>query len=246
MQLFPAIDLRQGRCVRLTQGRYQDETRYSDDPLAVARGFAEQGAEWLHLVDLDGARDPQARQLPLIRALVLDSGLKVQTGGGIRTEEQVVELLELGCQRVIVGSLAVKVPETVSTWLRRFGGERIVLALDVQIDAGGTARVAASGWQETSSASLDAVIAYFLPAGLMTVLCTDIGRDGLLCGPNLELYQGLRTRYPDLGVLASGGVASLDDLRTLRETGVTGVITGKALYEGRFSVGEAAACLRGA
>lgn len=246
MIVYPAIDLRHGRCVRLTQGSYDAETRYSDEPLAVARGFAAQGADWLHVVDLDGAKDPRARQLSLVKSLARDSGLRVQTGGGVRSAEQVAELLDAGCERVIVGSLAVKQPDEVKRWLARFGGERIVLALDVNLDPQGRALIAVAGWQEASSVTLEAVVREFLPAGLRHALCTDIGRDGLLQGPNLALYRELVRKFPELAVIASGGVASLEDVRALRELGLAGMITGKALYENRFTVAEALSCSRAA
>lgn len=239
MIVFPAIDLRQGRCVRLSQGRYEAETRYSEAPLAVAQGFAQEGAEWLHIVDLDGAKDPAARQVELVADLVRDSGLKVQTGGGIRTRAQVAELLAAGAERVIVGSLAVKQPAEVAAWLEAFGPERIVLALDVNLDAQGEAWVAVAGWQEAGGMRLNELIALFRPLGLKHVLCTDIARDGLLQGPNLGLYERLRSDYPELALIASGGVASLADLRAAQALGAAGAITGKALYEGRFRLSEA-------
>ncbi|MBI2380869.1 MAG: 1-(5-phosphoribosyl)-5-[(5-phosphoribosylamino)methylideneamino]imidazole-4-carboxamide isomerase [Gammaproteobacteria bacterium] len=243
--VFPAIDLRQGRCVRLTQGRFDAETRYSDMPLAVVAGFAEQGAQWLHLVDLDGAKDPAARQTGLVRELVRASGLKVQCGGGLRRREQVAELLELGCERVVLGSIALAEPETVAQWFVEFGPECLVLALDVHIAADGCARVARSGWQEDSGLALDEVLETFLPAGLRHVLCTDIARDGMLAGPNAALYAGLLARFPGLRLIASGGVGCLDDIRVLAGSGLAGVVTGKALYENRFTLKEALACSRG-
>jgi len=242
MIIYPAIDLRGGRCVRLNEGRFDDETVYGSDPLAVARDFAAAGAAWLHVVDLDGAKDPTKRQTALVQALARESRLNVQTGGGIRDVGQVETLFAAGASRVIVGSLAVREPARVREWLARFGPDRIVLALDVRLDGAGTPLVALAGWQASSGKTLDAVLANFIPAGLIHVLCTDISRDGLLQGPNFALYAGLGERFPALQVQASGGVASLDDLRRLRAQGSAGAITGRALYEKKFTLPEALAC----
>jgi len=242
MIIYPAIDLRGGRVVRLTEGQFDQETIYGDNPLSVARGFAAAGAVWLHLVDLDGAKDPARRQTALVEALARESGLLVQTGGGIRDESQVEALLKAGAQRVIVGSLAVKNPGLVRSWLKLFGAGRIVLAPDVRIGADGTSRVAAAGWQESTGVTLDDFLAEFISAGLVHVLCTDISRDGRLTGPNAALYTGMVQRFPALQIQASGGVGSLDDLRGLRGTGAAGAIVGRALYENRFTLPEALAC----
>lgn len=242
MIIYPAIDLRGGRVVRLTEGKFDQEKSYGDDPLAVARGFKAAGATWLHVVDLDGAKDPAKRQTALVEKLARDSGLRVQTGGGIRDEAQVATLLQAGVQRVIIGSLAVRSPDLVRGWLTRFGPERIILSPDVRLDAAGIPRIAAAGWQETTGVALDDLLNGYLPAGLVHILCTDISRDGRLTGPNSALYAQLVKRFPDLQIQASGGVSSLDDLRTLQTTGVAGAIVGRALYENKFTLREALAC----
>jgi len=242
MIIYPAIDLRGGRVVRLTEGKFDQEKTYGDDPLAVARGFAAAGAAWLHVVDLDGAKDPAKRQTALVEKLARDSGLRVQTGGGIRDEAQVAALLAAGAQRVIVGSLAVKQPELVRGWLKKFGADRIILSPDVRLDAAGTPRIAAAGWQESTGVALDDFLRDYLAAGLVHVLCTDISRDGKLVGPNTALYAQLAKIFPALQIQASGGVASLDDLRALRGTGAAGAIVGRALYENKFTLKEALAC----
>lgn len=241
MIIYPAIDLRGGHVVRLTEGRFDQETSYGDDPLAVARDFASAGAAWLHVVDLDGARDPARRQSPLVEKLARESGLRVQTGGGIRDERQVEALLRAGVERVIVGSLAVREPDLVRGWIGRFGADAIVLSPDVRVGPDGLARVAAAGWQETTGVALDTLLEGYLTAGLKHILCTDIGRDGRLSGPNTSLYAGLVTRFPSLAIQASGGVASLDDLAALRSTGAAGAIVGRALYERRFTLKQALA-----
>lgn len=242
MIIYPAIDLRGGRVVRLTEGKFDQEKSYGDDPLAVARGFRAAGATWLHVVDLDGAKDPAQRQTPLVEKLARESGLRVQTGGGIRDEAQVAALLGAGVERVIVGSLAVRQPDLVRGWLQSFGPERIILSPDVRLDAAGVPRIAAAGWQETTGVALDDFLAGYLPAGLKHILCTDISRDGRLTGPNTALYAALVKKFPSLQIQASGGVSSLDDLRGLRPTGCAGVIVGRALYEHKFTLQQALAC----
>ena len=242
MIIYPAIDLRGGRVVRLTEGKFDQEKSYGDDPVAVARGFAADGATWLHVVDLDGAKDPTKRQTALVEKIARGSGLRMQTGGGIRDETQIAALLAAGAQRVIVGSLAVRQPDLVLSWLMSFGPERIILAPDVRLDASGVPRIAAAGWQETTGVALDDFLTGYLAVGLKHILCTDISRDGRLTGPNNALYAGLVKRFPSLQIQASGGVSSLADLQAARATGAAGVIVGRALYEKKFTLQEALAC----
>ncbi|HWA24957.1 MAG TPA: 1-(5-phosphoribosyl)-5-[(5-phosphoribosylamino)methylideneamino]imidazole-4-carboxamide isomerase [Lacunisphaera sp.] len=242
MIIYPAIDLRGGRVVRLTEGKFDQEKSYGDDPLAVAQGFRAAGATWLHVVDLDGAKDPAKRQAPLVEKLARESGLRVQSGGGIRDEAQVAALLGAGVQRVIVGSLAVRSPDLVRGWLKQFGPERIILSPDVRLDHAGVPRIAAAGWQESTGVALDDFLAGYLSSGLVHILCTDISRDGKLTGPNAALYGSLVKKFPSLQVQASGGVSSLEDLRGLQATGAAGAIVGRALYENKFTLKEALAC----
>ncbi|HEY8995000.1 MAG TPA: 1-(5-phosphoribosyl)-5-[(5-phosphoribosylamino)methylideneamino]imidazole-4-carboxamide isomerase [Lacunisphaera sp.] len=242
MIIYPAIDLRGGRVVRLTEGKFDQEKSYGDDPLAVARGFKAAGATWLHVVDLDGAKDPAKRQTPLVEKLARESGLRVQTGGGIRDDAQVATLLAAGVQRVIVGSLAVRQPDLVHGWLKTFGPEKIILSPDVRLDAAGVPRIAAAGWQETTGVALDDFLTGYLSVGLVHILCTDISRDGKLTGPNSALYAQLVKKFPSLQIQASGGVSSLDDLRVLKTTGSAGAIVGRALYEKKFTLQQALAC----
>jgi phosphoribosylformimino-5-aminoimidazole carboxamide ribotide isomerase len=239
MIIYPAIDLRGGRVVRLTEGKFDQEKTYGTDPLAVARDFKAAGATWLHVVDLDGTKDPAQRQTPLVQQLARESGLLVQTGGGIRDEAQVEALLASGAQRVIVGSLAVREPARVKGWLARFGARHIILSPDVRIDPTGTPRIAAAGWQETTGVALDDFLNDYLAVGLQHILCTDISRDGKLTGPNTALYAQLVQKFPSLQIQASGGVSSLDDLRVLKATGAAGAIVGRALYEKKFTLKEA-------
>jgi len=242
MIVYPAIDLRQGKCVRLQQGRFEQATVYGDDPLAIARAYATEGAAWLHVVDLDGAKDGNAAQTDLVLRIAAESGLKVQTGGGIRSEAQITAYLKGGVGRVVIGSLAITNPGLVAIWLEQFGRDRIVLALDVKSAEGGSWHVATHGWQKDSGKTLSAVIEEYGAANLRHLLCTDVARDGLLGGANVALYGEMRAAYPNVAVQASGGVASLDDLRALKATGVAGVVVGKALYERKFTLAEALAC----
>ena len=240
--IIPALDLIDGSVVRLHQGDYGQQRDYGSDPLPRLQDYQRQGAELLHLVDLTGAKDPAARQIPLLKKLLAGVSVPVQVGGGIRTEQDVEALLSAGATRVVVGSTAVKDPETVQGWFNRFGADALVLALDVRIDENGTKNVAISGWQENSNATLEQVVEQYLPFGLKHVLCTDISRDGTLAGSNVELYREVTARFPQVAFQASGGIGNLDDIAQLRDSGVTGVIVGRALLEGKFSVTEAISC----
>jgi phosphoribosylformimino-5-aminoimidazole carboxamide ribotide isomerase len=239
MIIYPAIDLRRGHCVRLSQGRFDAETVYGDDPVAVAKGYATQGAKWMHVVDLDGALDASKRQFDLVTPIIQESGLRVQCGGGIRAKSDVAGLLAAGAERVVIGSLCVKEPETVRAWIEEFGAEKIVVALDVRVDDNGVARVSIAGWQQDSKSELDDMLLEVLPTGEGHLLCTDIARDGMLKGPNVALYSRLRQKFPALQIQASGGVSSLEDLAWLRGIGVAGAIVGRALYERKFTLKEA-------
>ena len=240
--VYPAIDVRDGRVVRLAQGDYAREPRYEGAPLQVAQRYAAQGAEWLHLVDLDAARAGGYTLAPLLGEIARTTALKVQTGGGVRQRDDVARILDAGAQRVVVGSLAVREPDTVLSWLAEFGSERITVALDTRLDAGGAWRLPVHGWTETASETLDALATRYADAGLRHLLCTDIARDGMLSGPNLDLYTYLRATVPTLAVQASGGVSAVADIVGAREAGCAGIVLGRALLEGRFALPEALAC----
>ncbi|MDM7860262.1 1-(5-phosphoribosyl)-5-[(5-phosphoribosylamino)methylideneamino]imidazole-4-carboxamide isomerase [Alteromonas sp. ASW11-36] len=240
--IIPAIDLIDGKVVRLFQGDYAQQTDYAFDPVDVVNDYADQGAQWLHIVDLTGAKDTSKRQLQLIKKMVDTQRMQFQAGGGIRSEDDVKQLLDIGVKRVVIGSLAVKQPELIKQWLRTYGGEQIVLALDVNIDEDGNKLIATHGWQENSGVALDSLLADLLDAGAKHVLCTDISRDGTLQGANHQLYQEMAERFPQVAWQASGGIGSLQDIKVLKPTGVSGVILGRALLEGKFNVQEAIAC----
>ncbi|RST29496.1 1-(5-phosphoribosyl)-5-[(5-phosphoribosylamino)methylideneamino] imidazole-4-carboxamide isomerase [Sphingomonas ginkgonis] len=233
MILYPAMDLMGGSAVRLRQGRFDDRTTYSAEPIAALRGFAEADATWAHIVDLDGARAGEPRQHDLIADLARAAPLKLQVAGGFRTRDQLARMVDAGVGRVVIGSLAVKQPDTVAAWIDEFGPERITLSLDVRM-AGGNPMVAVSGWTEDTGLSLWDVAARFPTA--VHLLLTDIGLDGMLQGPNFALYEEVARRLPQLKVQASGGVTSLNDLRRLR---TDGAIVGKALWEGQLDLAEA-------
>ncbi len=238
MRVIPAIDLRGGRCVRLLQGDFDRETEYSNDPLSVARRFGDFAVTDLHVVDLDGARTGNPANTGVIRQIAGDSVLDIQLGGGIREHAALEHWYEAGVRRCVLGSLAVSHPERVLDWLRHFGGDRIVLALDVILRDDGTPMLATDGWTRTSEADLWTCIERYLDGGLRHVLCTDIDRDGAMRGPNIDLYRAILDRYPDLLLQASGGVRDAADLRALAAAGIPAAITGRAVLEGRISAAE--------
>lgn len=240
--IIPAIDLIDGCVVRLHQGDYGARRDYGEDPLARLQRYQASGAQLFHIVDLTGAKDPKARQIPLLRELLGNLSIPVQTGGGIRSADDVRSLLDAGAARVVVGSAAVKRTDEVAGWMKTFGADKLVLALDVRINKAGNAEVAVSGWQENSGVLMDDLIRAFEPAGLRYVLTTDISKDGTLAGPNTALYAKLAQTFPNIDFQASGGIGSLDDIRAVSHTGAAGVIVGRALLEGKFTLEEAIEC----
>ncbi len=240
--IYPAIDLMDGGCVRLFKGDFNQRTNYSADPVQMAKDFAKAGAKWLHVVDLDGAKNEYAGQSELIINIAQKSGLNVQTGGGIRELSQIQRLLAGGIERVVIGSLAVSNPTMVRRWLSELGPKRIVLALDVTIDAQGVPSPTLRGWTQTSDKTLWDVLDGYLSAGLRHILVTDIAKDGVLGGANVGLYQEIMRKYPKLDLITSGGVGSLDDVRALKRLKPAGIIIGKALYENKFTLAQAIQC----
>lgn len=240
--IYPAIDVRGGRVVRLHQGDYAQETAYGDDPFALAMRYADAGAAWLHLVDLDAAREGGYTLAPLLERIARDGRLQVQTGGGVRSEADVRALRDSGATRVVVGSLAVSQPQTVAGWLRVFGNDALTLGFDVRRDETGAWRPATHGWTRTAEFTLAALLDEYADAGLRHVLCTDIARDGTLAGPEFELYAWLKDNAPQLQVQVSGGASAIGDVHRAREAGCAGIVLGKALLEGRIDLAEALAC----
>ncbi len=240
MLLIPAIDLRGGRCVRLLQGRFDAEKVYSDDPVEILRRYLALGARRVHVVDLDGARDGSQGNRAAIARLAAESGAALQVGGGVRSRAVADELLALGVERVVVGSVAVTQPVEVASWLQQLGPDTVVLAFDVRIDDGGTPRLATHGWENQTEASLWDAVERYSRHGLRHVLCTDVARDGALSGPNVGLYAEAVRRFPSIDWQASGGVSVAADLHELARTAVAAVISGRALLEGRLTQQELA------
>ncbi|MFQ5595912.1 MAG: 1-(5-phosphoribosyl)-5-[(5-phosphoribosylamino)methylideneamino]imidazole-4-carboxamide isomerase, partial [Anaerolineae bacterium] len=236
MIIFPAIDLRQGRCVRLYQGDPERETVFGDDPLAIAREWAEQGAEWLHLVNLDGAFGQASDNLAVVEEIVNAVDAQVQFGGGLRGIEDMERMLQMGVTRVIIGTMAITAPETVAQTVKRFGAERVVVGIDAR---GG--RVATHGWKEMSDVDVMVLAERILALGVERVVYTDIARDGTMRGPDVAGTRRLAAET-GLKVIASGGVASINDVKALKaqeKVGVEGIIIGQALYTGAIDLGEA-------
>ena len=244
MRLIPAIDLRGGRVVRLLQGRFDAETVYADDPLTTLETYAGLGARLVHVVDLDGARAGSQVNSAAIAGLAASGRAALQVGGGVRQRDTVKRLLDAGVARVVVGSAAVSERAEVTSWLREFGPDSIVLAFDVRLDDGGVPRLATHGWERQTALSLWDAVGSFEPHGLRHVLCTDVARDGALSGPNQALYEDALRRFPAVRWQASGGIRDASDLRALASTGVAGAVSGRALLEGRIQAEELAPFLQ--
>jgi len=238
MRLIPSIDLRGGRCVRLHQGDFATQWTYAVEPASLAERYYALGARWLHVVDLDGAKDGKTGNAPSIAALARHPGLCLQVGGGVRDPSVIESLLAAGVARVVVGTAAVQRPAEVAQWLRDFGPDRVCLAFDVRLAAAGDPQVRTNGWTRNSAVSLSEAIDAF-PRGLIKhVLCTDIDRDGTLCGPNVRLYRACLAQFPAFSWQASGGIRDSHDLMTLKGAGLSAAVSGTALLEERISPGE--------
>lgn len=246
MELIPAIDLRGGHVVRLYQGDFGSETRYDQSPAGLYAAYARAGARRLHVVDLDGARDGQAGNRPLIAELATLGALEIQCGGGLRSALEVRALLATGVRRAVIGSTAVLEPAEVREWLAEFGPDRLVLAFDVRLDAEGVPHVVTHGWREQSGISLWEVMERYAGSGAQHVLCTDVARDGALAGPNLALYRECMSRLPGIQWQASGGIRDAADLAALDDLGLAAAVSGKALLEGRIRMEELKPFLPGA
>lgn len=244
MRIIPAIDLKDGQCVRLLKGDFDKVTEYSSNPAELGARFSALDVEDLHIVDLDGARTGKQANHAIVSEIALGTGLSVQLGGGLRSRGDVAGWLSNGVSRCVIGSVAIREPGTVMTWIEEFGGDVIVLALDVKLSAGGTPMLTTQGWTEDAESSLWECIDAYGTAGIRHVLCTDVGRDGAMSGPNFELYAEILQRYPALQLQASGGVRDIDDLELLREIGTPAAITGRALLDGAISEAEVAAFRR--
>lgn len=241
-EIYPAIDIREGRVVRLLQGDYAQETSYSNEPFEVAKAYKKSGATWLHLVDLDAAKAGSYTLLDLATRMQSETGLKIQSGGGIRSKADVGFLVNAGIDRVVIGTLAIKDPGLIAECLREFGAERITVALDTRLDENGVWQLPVKGWTEASEKNLFEMLDFYEDKGLRNLLCTDIARDGMLSGLNNDLYGEIANRFQGIAVQASGGVKTLQDIRDAKAAGAGGAILGRALLEGRFTLQEALTC----
>lgn len=231
MRIIPAIDIIDGKCVRLTKGDYRTQKVYNSNPIEVAKMFEDNGLKYLHLVDLDGAREGAIQNLSVLEKICSQTSLCVDFGGGVKSNDDAKNALNAGARQITAGSIAVKNPEQVEKWISDFGADFIILGADVKGN-----RVAINGWKNTTDIRLYDLIKRYQEKGLNKVISTDIATDGMLKGPSLDLYEGLLKNFPTLQLVASGGVSSLDDLNALDELGVDGVIIGKAIYENRIAL----------
>ena len=231
IQLIPAIDIMDGKCVRLSQGDYDKKKVYSENPVEVALQLEAHGISRLHVVDLDGASSHHIVNYRTLQAIATRTSLTIDFGGGVKSDEDLQVAFDNGAQMVTGGSIAVSNPQRFEAWLEHYGPQRIILGADVK-----ERRIAVNGWKEETSQPLMPFLQHYVERGIGQVICTDIGRDGMLQGPAVELYRDILATYPDLLLVASGGVSSMDDIRTLQEAGVPAVIFGKALYEGRITL----------
>ena len=233
MQIIPAIDIIDGKCVRLTQGDYNQKKVYNENPLEVAKEFESAGIERLHLVDLDGAKAKHIVNWKVLEKIATKTSLKIDFGGGLKTDKDAEIAFNSGALQITGGSIAVKDRPTFEGWLEKYGPEKIILGADVKNE-----QIAISGWQETTALNLFDFLTDYVAKGVKYIICTDIAKDGLLQGTSVDLYKKIRSQFPDLQLIASGGVTSIADMEALIEINCYGAIIGKAIYEGKLSVTE--------
>jgi phosphoribosylformimino-5-aminoimidazole carboxamide ribotide isomerase len=233
IQIIPAIDLIDGKCVRLVQGDFEQKTQYHDNPLEVAKIFEDAGIKRLHMVDLDGARQKKIINHKVLELVSRNTSLKIDFGGGLQSDEDLKIAFDCGATQITAGSIAVKNPDMVESWLKKFGGDKIILGADTR-----NGKIAVSGWQEVTEISVSDLIQKYKSKGIQYVLSTDVAKDGLLQGPSFDLYAELQKNFSDLKIIASGGLSSIEEIEKLAEMGVYGVVIGKAYYEGRIKLSE--------
>ena len=233
IELIPAIDIINRQCVRLTKGDYDQKTVYNNSPAEVAKEFEQLGFQRLHVVDLDGAKSKHIVNSAVLSQITTETSLTTDFGGGIKTDEDIEKAFAAGASMVTVGSIAVTQPELFIGWLRKYGAERMILGADVR-----NGKISINGWKEDSEEDLLPFLQKYIEAGVKTVLCTEISKDGTLQGPAIELYKRVMEKYPQLHLIASGGVACMDDIKTLEAAGIPAVVFGKAIYEGRIDLKE--------
>ena len=233
IELIPAIDIIGGQCVRLTKGDYDQKTVYRDSPAEVAREFENIGFKRLHVVDLDGAKSKHIVNEQVLQTITAETHLTVDFGGGIKTDEDIEKAFTAGASMVTIGSIAVTHPDLFMGWLEKYGSDRIILGADVR-----HGKISINGWKEDSSEDLLPFLRKYVDAGVKNVLCTEISKDGTLAGPAIELYRQVMAAYPELHLIASGGVSSIEDIQALDTAGIPAVVFGKAIYEGRIDLNE--------
>ena len=233
MQLIPAIDIINGKCVRLTKGDFEQQTIYHDDPVAVAKTFADAGLQRLHIVDLDGAKAGNTRNIKVLEAIAAATDLVIDFGGGIKNIEDVSSVFNAGASIVTLGSIAVKQPQVIEEWLLEFGAGKILIGADVMDE-----KIKISGWLEDGGITVFEFIGRMLAFGAQNIFCTDISKDGMMMGPSIDLYKKIIDEHPEINLVASGGVNSIADIQQLKEIGCSGAIIGKAIYEGKISLKE--------
>ena len=237
INIIPAIDLIDGKCVRLTKGDYSQKKQYDASPIDMALRYQDIGIHRLHLVDLDGAKSSSPRNLHVLEEIATRTSLDIEWGGGIKSDEALRDAFNAGAHHLIIGSVAVSRPELFARWLEQYGGDRLILGADVN-----DGRVAINGWMDQSEQTIESLIDRFRPNGLREVICTDIAKDGMLQGPSFDLYARLQAAYPELDIIVSGGISAMDDIYHLNEMNLRHVIVGKAIYEGRISLEEIRRC----
>ncbi|KOY86234.1 1-(5-phosphoribosyl)-5-[(5-phosphoribosylamino)methylideneamino] imidazole-4-carboxamide isomerase [bacterium 336/3] len=233
VRFIPAIDIIDGKCVRLTQGDYSQKKIYNENPVEVAKSFENAGLQYLHLVDLDGAKQKKVVNYKVLEQIASQTSLKIDFGGGVQSNEDIQKVFDAGAKQITGGSIAVKNPDLFESWIERYGSEKIILGADVKNE-----KIAVGGWEETSELHIFDFLEKYLAKGIRYVICTDISKDGLLQGTSLELYQKILKKFPDIHLIASGGVSCMQDLDDLQKNGLEGAIIGKAIYEEKISLEE--------
>ena len=233
IELIPAIDLIEGKCVRLTKGEYDSKKIYNEDPVAQAKEFEAKGFKRLHVVDLDGAKSKHIVNDKVLKGITEATSLTVDFGGGIKTAEDIEKAFAAGAKMVTLGSIAVTNPQLCEEWIEKYGAERIILGADVR-----NGKISINGWKEDSADELMPFLKKYIEKGVKNVLCTEISKDGTLAGPAIELYRQVMAAYPELHLIASGGVSSIEDIQALDTAGIPAVVFGKAIYEGRIDLNE--------
>ena len=236
--IIPAIDIIDGKCVRLTRGEFERKKIYSDNPLELAKSYEAAGVKRLHLVDLDGARQKKVVNLAVLESIAKSTALQIDFGGGVQSADDIQMVFDAGAKQITAGSIAVRHPQTVLKWIAKYGSEKIILGADVK-----SGKIAINAWQETADDDIQSFLNFYRDSGIKTVICTDVSKDGLLQGPAFDLYQFIKAEFPEIQLIASGGIGTIDDISRLNSMKIDGVILGKALLEGQIQLEELKAFL---